>query len=84
MFNYQFTQGQQRLGPHLVVAVVTEPGGKPATAAMSPLMDDSGTVAIAPLGLGAFPRGTTVYLGDNINVGPDGLPLRLSNILTVE
>jgi len=84
MFNYQFAQGQQRLGPRVLVAVVTEPGEKPATTTLSPLMDDSGTVAIAPLGLGAFPRGTTVYLGDQINAGPDGLPRRVSNILTLE
>lgn len=85
MFDYEFPRGQQRLGVLLFVAVVTEPGGKPVTASMSPLMEENGTVSIAPLGgFGAFPRGTTVYLGDHINDGPDGLPKRVSNILTLE
>ena len=62
-------------GARLVVAVVTEPGGKPATATMSSLMDDNGTVSIAPLGgVGGFPRGTTVYFGDQTDAGPDFKP----------
>ena len=60
MFDYEFPRGQQRLGPSLLVAVVTEPGGKIATATLSPLLEDSGTMSIATIiGLGAFPRGTT-------------------------
>jgi len=85
MFDYEFPRGPQGLGPRLLVAVVTEPGGRPATATLSPLTDDTGTVSIAPLGLpGAFPRGTTVYLGDQLGAGLDGRPKRVSNILTLE
>ena len=35
-------------------------------------------------GFGAFPRGTTVYLGNQIDAGPDRLPKRISNILSLE
>ena len=85
MFDYKFHRSQQRFGGSLLVAVVTAPGRESATATLSPLMDDNGTVSIAPLGgLGAFPRGTTVYLGDQINAGPDGSPKRVSNVLTLE
>ena len=84
MFEYQFPRGKERVVPRLLVAVVTEPGGKPASATLSPL-DDSGTVSIAPIGgAGAFPRGTTLYLGDQLDEGPRGLPKRVSNILTLE
>jgi hypothetical protein len=85
MFDYEFPRGQPGFGPRLLVAVVTEPGGRPATATLSPLTDDTGTVSVAPLGgPGAFPRGTTVYVGDQINAGLDGLPKRVSNILMLE
>jgi hypothetical protein len=84
MLDYVFPGGQDRLGPRLLVAVVTAPGGPPATANLSPFMDDRGTVTLAPLDLGGFPGGTTVYFGDRIGAGPDGLPKRVSNILTLE
>ncbi len=83
-FDYAFPGGRSR-GGHVVVIVVTEPGGEPATTGVSALTDDTGTMSVAPLDIGnGFPRGTTVYLGDPTGAGPAGLPKRVSNMLTLE
>ena len=86
VFDYVFPGGPPRSPGPLLVAVITAPGAAPATTTfLSSLIDASGTVSVAPLGLGdAFPRGTTVYLADQTRFGPDDLPKRVSNILTLE
>jgi hypothetical protein len=84
-FDYDFPRGQLHLAPCVLVAVVIGPGKEPATALLSPLTSDKGTVTIATIvGLVDLPRGSTVYIGNQIEDGPDGLPKRISNILTLE
>lgn len=84
-FDYDFPGGQDRRGPQLLVAVVTGPGNQRAIATLTPLMFDKGAVTVATLeAFAAFPRGTTLYVGTQIEDGPDGLPKRVSNILVLE
>jgi hypothetical protein len=84
-FDYVFPGGQGRTGPHILVAVVTVPRRRPVAATVTPLLDDRGTVSLAPvIGFATFPPGTTVYLGDQIDAGPDELPRRVSNVLMLE
>jgi hypothetical protein len=80
VFNYTFAAGRP-IG--LYTAVVTEPGGQPATADLH-FLEQSGTISLSSFGPfgGTFRSGTTVYIGNHA-IGFRNLPAPISNTLTL-
>jgi hypothetical protein len=80
VFEYNFPGGRP-VG--IYSAVVTQPGGQPATATLT-ITDQQGTISLRPFGpFGAnFPSGTTVYLAKHAG-GIRNVPPAISNSLTL-
>jgi len=80
VFDYSFAAGRP-IG--LYTAVVTEPGGQPATADLH-FLEQSGTISLSSFGPfgGNFRTGTTVFIGNHA-IGLRNIPTPISNTLTL-